>query len=183
LLGAAHQEYKSGNYKQALQHCTLVHEKSPQRTDALLLLGAIYYQVSWHVSSKQASSDCCIASCGVLGHICLSSELSSCSMWRKFLEENTRMDNSLKNLWGCFWWLSPGILTFVHIMCSCVTLTCALSRMKRQFALSPNLLNAMAIWQMLSRCISWILMGQRMLYADAALWHVYFSYGLVKPQS
>ncbi len=64
LLGAAHQEYKSGNYKQALQHCTLVHEKSPQRTDALLLLGAIYYQVSWHVSSKWASSDCCIASCG-----------------------------------------------------------------------------------------------------------------------
>ncbi|KAH9562585.1 hypothetical protein CY35_05G079500 [Sphagnum magellanicum] len=45
LLGAAHQEYKSGNYKQALQHCTLVHEKSPQRTDALLLLGAIYYQL------------------------------------------------------------------------------------------------------------------------------------------
>jgi protein O-GlcNAc transferase len=37
LLGAAHQEYKSGNYKQALQHCSLVH--------ALLLLGAIYYQV------------------------------------------------------------------------------------------------------------------------------------------
>ncbi len=102
LLGAAHQEYKSGNYKQALQHCTLVHEKSPQRTDALLLLGAIYYQVSWHASSKWASSDCCIASCGVLGYICLSSELSSCSMWRKFLKENTRMDNSLKHLWGCF---------------------------------------------------------------------------------
>ncbi len=116
LLGAAHQEYKSGNYKQALQHCTLVHEKSPQRTDALLLLGAIYYQVSWHTSSKWASSDCCIASCGVLGHICLSSELSSCSMWRNFLKENTRMDNSLKHLWGCFWWLRAGILTFVHIM-------------------------------------------------------------------
>jgi hypothetical protein len=45
LLGAAHQEYKSGNYKQALQHCSLVHERNPQRTDALLLLGAIYYQV------------------------------------------------------------------------------------------------------------------------------------------
>jgi protein O-GlcNAc transferase len=45
LLGAAHQEYKSGNYKQALQHCSLVHERNPQRTDALLLLGAIYYQL------------------------------------------------------------------------------------------------------------------------------------------
>jgi protein O-GlcNAc transferase len=45
LLGAAHQEYKAGNYKQALKHCSLVHEKNPQRTDALLLLGAIYYQL------------------------------------------------------------------------------------------------------------------------------------------
>ncbi|KAH8974053.1 hypothetical protein BDL97_01G081800 [Sphagnum fallax] len=45
LLGAAHQEYKAGNYKQALQQCSLVHEKNPQRTDALLLLGAIYYQL------------------------------------------------------------------------------------------------------------------------------------------
>jgi Flp pilus assembly protein TadD len=45
LLGAARQEYKAGNYKQALQHCSLVHEKNPQRTDALLLLGAIYYQL------------------------------------------------------------------------------------------------------------------------------------------
>lgn len=46
LLGAAHQEFKAGNYKQALQHCSLVHEKNPQQTDVLLLLGAIYYQVS-----------------------------------------------------------------------------------------------------------------------------------------
>ena len=45
LLAAAHQEYKAGNCKLALQHCLLVHDKSPRRTDALLLLGAIYYQV------------------------------------------------------------------------------------------------------------------------------------------
>jgi hypothetical protein len=119
----------------------------------------------------------------VLRHICLSSELSSCSRWRKSLKVNTRMDNSLKHLWGCFWWLVQAFWLLFTLCDSYVTLTCALSRMKRLFTLSPNSLNAMAIWQMLSRCISWILMGQRMLHADAALWHVYFSYGLVKPQS
>lgn len=45
MLAGAHQEYKAGNYKNALQHCLVVHNKNPQRTDALLLLGAIYYQV------------------------------------------------------------------------------------------------------------------------------------------
>ena len=44
-LGLAHQLYKSGNYKQALEHSSAVYERSPQRTDNLLLLGAIYYQV------------------------------------------------------------------------------------------------------------------------------------------
>jgi len=44
-LGLAHQLYKSGNYKQALEHSSVVYERSPQRTDNLLLLGAIYYQV------------------------------------------------------------------------------------------------------------------------------------------
>ncbi|XP_073390291.1 uncharacterized protein [Physcomitrium patens] len=45
MLAGAHQEYKAGNYKNALQHCLVVHNKNPQRTDALLLLGAIYYQL------------------------------------------------------------------------------------------------------------------------------------------
>lgn len=45
FLARAHQEYKAGNYKYALQNCLMVYNKSPQRTDALLLLGAIYYQV------------------------------------------------------------------------------------------------------------------------------------------
>ncbi|KAJ6883911.1 hypothetical protein NC652_031005 [Populus alba x Populus x berolinensis] len=44
-LGLAHQLYKSGNYKQALEHSSVVYERSPQRTDNLLLLGAIYYQL------------------------------------------------------------------------------------------------------------------------------------------
>ncbi|KAJ6384226.1 hypothetical protein OIU78_027516 [Salix suchowensis] len=44
-LGLAHQLYKSGNYKQALEHSSAVYERSPQRTDNLLLLGAIYYQL------------------------------------------------------------------------------------------------------------------------------------------
>ncbi|XP_024526762.1 probable UDP-N-acetylglucosamine--peptide N-acetylglucosaminyltransferase SEC [Selaginella moellendorffii] len=45
LLALAHQEYKAGNYKQALKHCNVVHERSSKRTDVLLLLGAIYYQL------------------------------------------------------------------------------------------------------------------------------------------
>lgn len=45
MLATAHQDYKAGNYKSALQHCLVVYQKNPQRTDVLLLLGAIYYQV------------------------------------------------------------------------------------------------------------------------------------------
>lgn len=45
LLGRAHQDYKTGNYKQALEHSKTVYERNPQRTDNLLLLGAVYYQV------------------------------------------------------------------------------------------------------------------------------------------
>ena len=47
-LEQAHKLYKSGNYKQALEHSSAVYERSPQRTDNLLLLGAIYYQVVFH---------------------------------------------------------------------------------------------------------------------------------------
>ncbi|KAF3676306.1 putative UDP-N-acetylglucosamine--peptide N-acetylglucosaminyltransferase SEC [Capsicum annuum] len=45
LLTLAHQNYKAGNYKQALEHSKAVYERNPQRTDNLLLLGAIYYQL------------------------------------------------------------------------------------------------------------------------------------------
>ncbi|XP_038726092.1 probable UDP-N-acetylglucosamine--peptide N-acetylglucosaminyltransferase SEC [Tripterygium wilfordii] len=41
----AHQMYKAGNYKQALEHSNAVYEIRPLRTDNLLLLGAIYYQL------------------------------------------------------------------------------------------------------------------------------------------
>ncbi|KAG1331547.1 putative UDP-N-acetylglucosamine--peptide N-acetylglucosaminyltransferase SEC [Cocos nucifera] len=44
-LAFAHQNYKSGNYKQALEHSNAVYGKNPRRTDNLLLLGAIYYQL------------------------------------------------------------------------------------------------------------------------------------------
>ncbi|KAJ9179976.1 hypothetical protein P3X46_008285 [Hevea brasiliensis] len=44
-LSLAHQMYKAGNYKQALEHSNTVYERSPMRTDNLLLLGAIYYQL------------------------------------------------------------------------------------------------------------------------------------------
>jgi hypothetical protein len=53
-LALAHQSYRSGKYSQALEHGNAVYEKNPRRTDNLLLLGAIYFQVStivmlWHV--------------------------------------------------------------------------------------------------------------------------------------
>lgn len=44
-LALAHQLYKSGNYKQALDHSNAVYDQNSLRTDNLLLLGAIYYQV------------------------------------------------------------------------------------------------------------------------------------------
>ncbi|GMJ11255.1 secret agent, partial [Hibiscus trionum] len=44
-LALAHQMYKSGNYKQALDHSSAVYNQNPLRTDNLLLLGAIYYQL------------------------------------------------------------------------------------------------------------------------------------------
>uniref|UniRef100_A0A0D9YSF1 protein O-GlcNAc transferase n=1 Tax=Oryza glumipatula TaxID=40148 RepID=A0A0D9YSF1_9ORYZ len=44
-LALAHQNYRSGKYKEALEHGNIVYEKNPRRTDNLLLLGAIYYQI------------------------------------------------------------------------------------------------------------------------------------------
>uniref|UniRef100_A0A1D1YG38 protein O-GlcNAc transferase n=1 Tax=Anthurium amnicola TaxID=1678845 RepID=A0A1D1YG38_9ARAE len=44
-LALAHQCYKAGHYKQALEHCNTIYEKNPQRTDNLLLLGAVYFQL------------------------------------------------------------------------------------------------------------------------------------------
>lgn len=45
LLTIAHQNYKAGNYKLALEHSKAVYERNPRRTDNLLLLGAVYYQL------------------------------------------------------------------------------------------------------------------------------------------
>lgn len=45
LMALAHQKYKAGNYKHALEHSNAVYERNPHRTDNLLLLGAIHYQV------------------------------------------------------------------------------------------------------------------------------------------
>uniref|UniRef100_A0A804PJ81 Probable UDP-N-acetylglucosamine--peptide N-acetylglucosaminyltransferase SPINDLY n=1 Tax=Zea mays TaxID=4577 RepID=A0A804PJ81_MAIZE len=44
-LALAHQNYRSGKYREALEHGNVVYEKNPRRTDNLLLLGAIYYQI------------------------------------------------------------------------------------------------------------------------------------------
>lgn len=45
LLTLAHQKYKAGKYKQALELSNSLYERNPCRTDNLLLLGAIYYQL------------------------------------------------------------------------------------------------------------------------------------------
>ncbi|XP_010673371.2 probable UDP-N-acetylglucosamine--peptide N-acetylglucosaminyltransferase SEC [Beta vulgaris subsp. vulgaris] len=45
LLTLAHQKYKAGNYKQALDLSNILFERNPHRTDNLLLSGAIYYQL------------------------------------------------------------------------------------------------------------------------------------------
>ncbi|XP_024025154.1 probable UDP-N-acetylglucosamine--peptide N-acetylglucosaminyltransferase SEC [Morus notabilis] len=44
-LALAHHMYRAGNYKEALEHSTTVYGRNPNRTDNLLLLGAIYYQL------------------------------------------------------------------------------------------------------------------------------------------
>lgn len=45
LINLAHQKYKAGSYKQALELSNNLYERNPRRTDNLLLLGAIYYQL------------------------------------------------------------------------------------------------------------------------------------------
>ncbi|XP_078447554.1 tetratricopeptide repeat (TPR)-like superfamily protein isoform X2 [Wolffia australiana] len=44
-LALAHRSYKAGDYQTALQHCNAIYEKNPRRTDNLLLLGAVYFQL------------------------------------------------------------------------------------------------------------------------------------------
>lgn len=45
LMALAHQDYKAGNFKQALENSKAVYQRNPSRTDNLLLLGAVHYQV------------------------------------------------------------------------------------------------------------------------------------------
>lgn len=54
-LALAHHMYRSGNFKEALEHSTTVYERNPNRTDNLLLLGAIYYQVVFSYKSLKFS--------------------------------------------------------------------------------------------------------------------------------
>eukprot|EP00213_Chloropicon_mariensis_P007060 CAMPEP_0197476648 /NCGR_PEP_ID=MMETSP1309-20131121/9243_1 /TAXON_ID=464262 /ORGANISM="Genus nov. species nov., Strain RCC998" /LENGTH=1051 /DNA_ID=CAMNT_0043017065 /DNA_START=357 /DNA_END=3509 /DNA_ORIENTATION=- len=45
MLAAAHQFYKSGDFTNALAYCNTAHVTQPQRTDVLLLLSAVHYQL------------------------------------------------------------------------------------------------------------------------------------------
>eukprot|EP00210_Caulerpa_lentillifera_P007056 g6750.t1 len=45
LLRQAHDAYKIGNYPLALQNCQPAYVENPDRTEVLLLIGAIYYQM------------------------------------------------------------------------------------------------------------------------------------------
>lgn len=47
LMSLAHQKYKSGDFRLALDHNKAVYERNPMRTYNLLLMGAIYYQVGY----------------------------------------------------------------------------------------------------------------------------------------
>lgn len=45
LMALAHQDYKADNFKQALENSKAVYQRNPSRTDNLLLLGAVHYQL------------------------------------------------------------------------------------------------------------------------------------------
>lgn len=45
LLRQAHESYRIGNYPLALQNCQPAYVANPDRTEVLLLIGAIYYQL------------------------------------------------------------------------------------------------------------------------------------------
>lgn len=121
LLNLAHQNYKAGNYKQALEHSKAVYERNPHRTDNLLLLGAIYYQVAlW-----------------LLKFLLFISFLLAF-----FFFLNLLLDHECKHL---------KLILFYFIFFSCMTSICASQRMKKLFELIHSLLSAMEIWQMLGR--------------------------------
>ena len=44
-LSKAHTLYGEGHYKEALQHCEIAYELDAYRTDNLLLLAAIHFQL------------------------------------------------------------------------------------------------------------------------------------------
>jgi hypothetical protein len=45
MLEHAHNQYSAGEYQAALSTCESIYEQDAQRTDALLLLGAVHYQL------------------------------------------------------------------------------------------------------------------------------------------
>lgn len=69
LLTLAHQKYKSGNYKQALDLTNSLYERNPRRTDNLLLLGAIYYQVICFFFWLNMKDSTCLAFLLLFGYL------------------------------------------------------------------------------------------------------------------
>ncbi|CAG9464383.1 unnamed protein product [Pedinophyceae sp. YPF-701] len=59
ILAHAHTAYRSGHYQRALELCQTVHTREPLRTDVLLLLGAVYYQLG-RLSECITCNDRCI---------------------------------------------------------------------------------------------------------------------------
>lgn len=51
-MALAHQDYKAGNFKQALENSKAVYQRNPSRTDNLLLMGAVHYQVIGIISCQ-----------------------------------------------------------------------------------------------------------------------------------
>eukprot|EP01025_Chloroclados_australasicus_P009187 TRINITY_DN13536_c0_g2_i1.p1 TRINITY_DN13536_c0_g2~~TRINITY_DN13536_c0_g2_i1.p1 ORF type:complete len:949 (-),score=123.37 TRINITY_DN13536_c0_g2_i1:1866-4712(-) len=58
LLQHAHEAYKAGCYQEALQVCEAVFQVNPNRTDVLLLLGAIHYQLKQYEQCVAYNDKC-----------------------------------------------------------------------------------------------------------------------------
>lgn len=139
LMALAHQMYKAGNFKQALENSNAVYERNPQRTDNLLLLGAIHYQVVRKIFNL------------TLNYLILYNH--------SFF---SALDDVASVLWrvranSVFYASGPNISALIFF--SCMILICALQKMRKLFELILALLSAMEIWQMHGRYTLRILDG------------------------
>lgn len=124
MLALAHQMYKAGSYEEALEHSNTVYERSPFRTDNLLLLGAIYYQVVFLNRTLFWCFRCCWF-ISTSAPLCLSILVS-------LIESNVKQ-------------------TCHYNVSSCKIMICVYQRMKKLYGLIPIFQSAMETWPMHGR--------------------------------